>query len=68
MIIIYLVKEVLQLIDDIAYQLFKFVGTILALGVGLVVIGIGIETFSIDKTSQFISNLFSKDNKINNTS
>ena len=66
--IIYLLKEVFQLVDDIASMIFKFVGSILLIFAAIIVIGIGIETFSIEKTTRFITNLFSKDSKINYTS
>ena len=59
--IIYLLKEVFQLVDDIASMIFKFVGSILLIFAAIIVIGIGIETFSIEKTTRFITNLFSKE-------
>ena len=64
-IIVYVLKEINELFESAAIaalQLFLIVG---ALGVGLVVIVYGIENFSINKTTKFISNLFSKDDKIN---
>ena len=64
-IIFYVLKEINQLFEsaaNAALQLFLIVG---ALGVGLVVIVYGIENFSINKTTKLISNLFSKDDKIN---
>ncbi len=67
-IIIYVVKDVFQLVDEIASAIFGFVGLLLAIFVGIVVVAVGIETFSIEKTTKFISNLFSKDTKINYTS
>ena len=64
-IIVYVLKEINELFEsaaNAALQLFLIVG---ALGVGLVVIVYGIENFSINKTTKLISNLFSKDDKIN---